>query len=264
MHSARKVSSLFLNCGNNTVISEQEDYFDYLYCAADLVLLKGKKYNGQRNLISQFKRSVGTWSFEMIDSNSINQVEDFFYNTYLPFSKEGPFEQEENKKVVEVLDNFDTYGMVGGYLIADGKIVGFSVNEIVGDILYTRIEKADRRYKGAYQMLVNQAAITFAVDEVSFINREEIIDRKDAKRMDTSLAIISILAIFSAWIDGYDYIATWNDVLSQGTIHLLQRILFVIVLITAGYAITHLFGNKIGLFLRKRRERGRRRSKRNR
>lgn len=164
---------VFLNCGSDTVISEQADYFDYLYCAADLALLKGKKYNGQRNLISQFKRSVDTWSFEMIDNNSINHVKDFFYNTYLPFSKEGPFEQEENKKVIEVLDNFDTYGMVGGYLIADGKIVGFSINEIVGDTLYTHIEKADRQYKGAYQMLVNQAAITFAVDEVSFINREE-------------------------------------------------------------------------------------------
>lgn len=97
-----------------------------------------------------------------------------------------------------------------------------------------------------------------------FDTKCDIIDRKDSKRMDTSLAIISILAIFSAWIDGYDYIATWSDVLSQGVIHILQRILFVIVLVTAGYAVTHLFGNKIGLFLRKRRERNRRRSKRSR
>lgn len=156
----------FLNCGRNTIISEQENFFDYLYCAADLVLLKGKKYNGQRNLINQFKRSVDTWGFEMIDSNSINHVKTFFYNTYLPLSKEGSFEHEENEKVIEVLDNFDTYGMVGGYLTADGKIVGFSINEIVGDTLYTHIEKADRQYKGAYQMLVNQSAITFAVDEV--------------------------------------------------------------------------------------------------
>ena len=28
----------------------------------------------------------------MIDSNSINRVKNFFYNTYLPFSKEGLFE----------------------------------------------------------------------------------------------------------------------------------------------------------------------------
>lgn len=57
-----------------------------------------------------------------------------------------------------------------------------------------------------------------------------------------------------------------NDMTFLGDldIHILQRILFVIVLVTAGYAVTHLFGNKIGLFLRKRRERNRRRSKRNR
>ena len=90
----------------------------------------------------------------------------------------------------------------------------------------------------------------------------DIIDRSDSKRMDTSLAIISILAIFSAWIDGYDYIATWGDVLDGSVIHLLQRVLFVLVLLTAGYAVTHLFGGKLSLFLKTRRERKRQRRKR--
>lgn len=89
--------------------------------------------------------------------------------------------------------------------------------------------------------------------QIAFNAKCDIIDRKDAKRMDTSLAIISILVIFSAWIDGHDYIATWNDVLSQGTIHILQRVLFVLILLTAGYATMHLFRNRIGLFLKKRR-----------
>lgn len=155
------------------VISEQENFWDYLYRAPDLVLLKGKKYNGQRNLIRQFERNVDTWSFEIIDSSSVNKVKSFFCETYLPTQKNGCFEQEENKKVLEVLENFDTYGMVGGYLVADGKIVGFSINEIVGDTLFTHVEKADRRCKGAYQMLVNQAALAFVTDTVCFINREE-------------------------------------------------------------------------------------------
>lgn len=92
-----------------------------------------------------------------------------------------------------------------------------------------------------------------------FDTKCDIIDRNDSKRMDTSLAIISILAIFSAWIDGYDYIATWSDVFSGSVIHLLQRILFVGVAITAGYAIFHLFGNKFRRFLSRRRDRRRRR-----
>ncbi len=77
-----------------------------------------------------------------------------------------------------------------------------------------------------------------------FDTKCDIIDRKDSKRMDFSLAILSVLAVFSAWIDGYDYISTWNDVLSGNVIHVLQRVFFMAVLLVAGYAVVHLFGNK--------------------
>ena len=53
-----------------------------------------------------------------------------------------------------------------------------------------------------------------------------------------------MLAFLSAWIDSYDLIATWSDVLSPGAIHLLQRLLFVAILIAAIYTAAHLFGNK--------------------
>lgn len=81
----------------------------------------------------------------------------------------------------------------------------------------------------------------------------DIIDRKDSKRMDTSLAIISVFAIFSAWLDSYDYTATWADILSAEVIRTLQIIFFILISITAGYAVTHLFGNRISLILRRRR-----------
>ena len=95
-----------------------------------------------------------------------------------------------------------------------------------------------------------------------FDTKCDIVDRKDARRMDTSLAILSILAVFSAWIDGYDYIATWSDLFSNSTIQIFQKVLFVFVLITAGYAVTHLFGNRFSLILRHRREKMRRGKKR--
>lgn len=98
--------------------------------------------------------------------------------------------------------------------------------------------------------------------QMVFDTKCDIIDRNDAKRMDTSLAIISVLAVFSAWIDGYDYLFTWNDVLPMSAIHILQRILFLLILVTAGYAIAHLFGNKIGVYLKMRKDRSRRRNKR--
>ena len=95
--------------------------------------------------------------------------------------------------------------------------------------------------------------------QVVFGTKCDIIDRKDAKRMDKSLAILSILAVFSAWIDGYDYVSTWEDLLSGNIIYIIQKVLFVAVLITAIYAVTHLFGGKAGLIMNMRRARKKRR-----
>ena len=39
--------------------------------------------------------------------------------------------------------------------------------------MYTHIEKADRDFPGSYQMLVSQAAQSFAGPQVEFINRED-------------------------------------------------------------------------------------------
>lgn len=63
--------------------------------------------------------------------------------------------------------------MLGGVLQADGKIVGFSLGEVAGDTLFVHIEKADRTFRGAYRMLVNQFAARFAGEGVSYINRED-------------------------------------------------------------------------------------------
>ena len=57
--------------------------------------------------------------------------------------------------------------------VAPAALAGFSLGEIVGDTLFTHIEKADRDYEGCYQMLVAQFAQHFVRDGVHFINRED-------------------------------------------------------------------------------------------
>ena len=91
--------------------------------------------------------------------------------------------------------------------------------------------------------------------QLVFDTKCDIVDRKDAKRMDSSLAIISFLAVFSAWMDAYDYIATWNSFFSNKTIAIMQGLTFIIILLAAGYAVTHLFSNKFWILFRKRRDR---------
>ena len=88
--------------------------------------------------------------------------------------------------------------------------------------------------------------------QVVFDTKCDMIDRSDSRRMDTSLAILSILAVFSAWIDGHDYISAWSNVFSATTIDVLHILLFVGVLITAIYAVTRLFGGRLLFHVRKK------------
>ena len=152
-----------------SVTYPQPDFFDYLYSAENLITLSGKKYSGQRNLISQFCRLYEE-RFEKISVQNIDDVCSFFDS----FSAVGMSEDKnaENDLVRQVLKSSDLYGMFGGVLYANGKVAGFSVGEQVGDTLYVHIEKADRNIKGAYQTLNNRFAACFGKN-AEYINRED-------------------------------------------------------------------------------------------
>ena len=160
---------------NNRVVSvsEQPDFADYLYNASDIATFRGRKYNGQRNQINHFLRTAGSWSFEPVTDGNLAAVRAFFTERYLAGSGHGAYEEEENRKVLEVLDHYALYGMQGGVLYMNGAVVGFSLCESVGRTLFTHVEKADRSVKGAYQMLAQRSAAAFAGERTVFINREE-------------------------------------------------------------------------------------------
>lgn len=175
---------------------EQNTYFDYLYRAEDITTLSGKKYSAQRNQINGFQRACSSWSFEDISDQNLDEVISFFGSSYHIAGDASPFEQEENEKVLEVLTHLDQYHMFGGALYADHSVVGFSLGEIIGDTLFTHIEKADRNRKGAYQMLTNQFSIRFATPEVRYINREEDMGDEGLRRAKESYHPVTKLKKF--------------------------------------------------------------------
>ena len=63
--------------------------------------------------------------------------------------------------------------------------------------------------------------------------------------MDISLAVLSLLTVFSAWNDSYDYLTKWAGTLPDAVIFLLQRGMFALVLLMVGYyACTQLLGGR--------------------
>ena len=149
------------------------DWFDYLYEKDGIMNLIGRKYATPRNHINKFKKLYPNWSFEPISDSNINEL--------IEFSKNFTFNSEKDESAnlelemcIEVLKNFEEYGMVGGVLKTDGNIVGYSIGEIIGDTVFCHIEKADISFAGAYQMLTNQFLKTFASsDDIKYVNREE-------------------------------------------------------------------------------------------
>lgn len=155
------------------VVDADRDWFDYLYEKDAILNLVGRKYSTPRNHINKFRKLYGNWSFETINQTNIPDLIEFSRNFTFNSEKDSSA-LDELKMCIEVLENYEIYGMLGGVLKVDGKIVGYSIGEITGDTLFCHIEKADISYAGAYQMLTNQFLRMYASgDEIKFVNREE-------------------------------------------------------------------------------------------
>jgi hypothetical protein len=154
-----------------TQIHQDDCWSDYIYRAEDLIHLRGKRYHGQKNHINYFKKTHGDYLFEEITPANAHSVRDFFQN--IPNRKESGLLSEEHRKILEVLEHYQTYGMIGGLLRVPDKPVAFAVGERRNNVLYVHIEKADTRVRGACQMICNEFVRHFATDGIEFVNREE-------------------------------------------------------------------------------------------
>ena len=154
-------------------VEADRDWFDYLYEKEAIMNLVGRKYATPRNHINKFKKLCTDWSFTQIEDSDIDELIEFTKN-FTFNSEKDESANLELEMCIEVLKNYDAYGMPGGVLRVDGKIIAYSIGEIIGDTLFCHIEKADISYDGAYQMLTNQFLRMYADnDEIRYVNREE-------------------------------------------------------------------------------------------
>jgi hypothetical protein len=162
------LSSMF-----NCAVSSERDWFDYLYDAEDLRTLAGRRYSGQRNHINAFMRDNPSFGFEVITPENLPDVKRFYERFTTMEQKESAVFKEDRRKVSEILENYDAYGLLGGAIRADGEIIAFALGETVGDTLFVHVEKADFTRRGTYQMIVREFAKHFAGEDIKYINRED-------------------------------------------------------------------------------------------
>lgn len=177
------------------------DWSDYVYNAVDLACLQGKKFAKKRNLIHQFL-SLYEYELKPVVSEIIPELLDFLAY-WQNDSHVDDLEQYENLQTADVLNKFECFDLLGYAIYINNAVAGFSLCELKKNTMFVHIEKADRQFKGIYQVL-NQLTISEALKDHSFdyVNREEDVGDEGLRKAKLSYYPSEILKKYEVTIYG--------------------------------------------------------------
>lgn len=154
--------------------AELTDWADYLYEAAPLATLTGKKMSKKRNHVNAFAATYPDYRFEPLTPANLAAVTDFYSAMHLATDK-GITAEVERMQTLRVLANPWIYPFHGAVLStpSDG-IVAFTLGEVKDDTLYVHIEKMRHDIPGAGETVNKLFAAEMAARYgIRYINREE-------------------------------------------------------------------------------------------
>jgi hypothetical protein len=173
------------------------DNADYVYLAADLTGLKGRKYDGKRNHIKKFK---GKYVYEYADitgrlTGDCIKLTETWYTM-----KNDPSLEPDVVATKEALTHFAELGLKGSAIIIDGVVKAFSITEPLNtDTAVIHIEKYDSAYEGIPQV-INQQLCEHVCGAFKYINREQDLGNEGLRRSKMSYNPIFILNKYSIHI----------------------------------------------------------------
>lgn len=152
--------------------------FDYIYSSKDLITLKGKKFQAKRNYVSRFKSNL-QWSFEPVTPENLPecwQMNEQWCRLYGCTRDESL--SQESCSVRCALKNFGPLRLKGGLLRLNGKVVAFSLGEMINsDTFLVHIEKAFADIQGAYPTISREFLLycsNLTEEEIPIADEEKI------------------------------------------------------------------------------------------
>jgi hypothetical protein len=160
---------------------------NYVYSAAALARLPGRKYSKKRNLLAQAS-GLYAWSSQRLTSALADSC---FAVVDSILEEEHPRVEGMLKRELAALEctlrHFDEFGQQGLLISVGGRPVAFSVYEPISPTtVAVHFERALRSYKGLYQVINCETAKVIAAQGFSHINREE--DLGDAGLRDAKMS----------------------------------------------------------------------------
>ena len=150
--------------------------FDYIYRAEKLATYAGKSMHGKKNHCNRFE-AEHDWRFVPLTRELIPGCLDMM----VVWNEENRARLDssiryEHDALIRAFAAYEKLGLEGGVLFADGKIVGFSLGEIVNrDTFDVHFEKAEIDMNGAYPMVCRELTrmLMDRHPELTYINRED-------------------------------------------------------------------------------------------
>jgi uncharacterized protein len=154
-------------------VQEDPENFDYVYRVADLVHLRGKKYDGKRNRIKKFEKSHAS-RYLKLEPEHLGTCRRLFEEWFQIKAREnGRIGETQRTAVLEILADFGPLGLSGGAVEVDGRIEAFSIGERLNpDTAVIHLEIADPRYDGLAQF-INREFVKNEWAALKYINREQ-------------------------------------------------------------------------------------------
>lgn len=171
------VTEAYIDMLNNYFPNEfdfqyDDGYGDYIYSVEKMAELKGKKYHGKRNHITNFKRNNPNWSFEIINKDNINDCIDL-HTKWISTHNDDSDISFEFEAVLKAFENYEKLGFVGGLIRIDGEAIAYTFGEPISEETFvTHFEKAPPEIQGAYPV-INQEFTKNCLMNYKYVNREE-------------------------------------------------------------------------------------------
>ena len=159
-------------------LRESGDYLDewkeYLYDIEQFLHFSGKKMEKKRNHLNYFMNHYDGFSVEPVTSGVAKELIEFT-KEFAEGHADSDMMNYESDRTIDVLREFDTYPFEGILVRYEGKVIGYTFGEKIGDTFFVHVEKGNILYRGVYQILSSKLAgyVNDRYPEVRYLNREE-------------------------------------------------------------------------------------------
>lgn len=154
--------------------STSQDDANYLYLAEDLANLSGRKFDSKRNLISQGEAQY-RYDVHQLTDKCKPHCPRIFLDIGTADSKELTGKMKYEFEALNfTLEHFSELNQKGYVISIEGKPAAFAIYERLNpDTAVVHFEKAERKYKGLYQLINRETSKAILNEGYTYINREE-------------------------------------------------------------------------------------------